>query len=842
MNITLQNSFYHFSIDPRSAVWNLGGLQPADPALRNVQMGVYYRTKYGSLSGLKTGWSLAVDSQRTISSPHGPLRQVELVSEPDKKGLSYRIIFALAEKEPLMLSKMQVKNEGKHPLFLDRLEFLNAGFVYISHTSLPLIKYSGYRQASSLVKSSVSLSPEVCDPVFFSNGWQSWNYTGAYGPMDRYRRTRLGPFTSPMRINPGTPHHKRPGLIGSDMFGVLGDRLQRRGILLGFLSQNEQFGSMEALLDPFDPALRVWANADGARLDPGKITETDWLCVHFLHLDSPDPLGPYLEAVARQNVIDLKSYNKLPGEEGQESTLDLQSEIFKAIPTGWCSWYQYFQRIVAQDIRDNLAAAERLRGRLPLALIQIDDGFEAQIGDWLDFSPAFPEGVAPVSKEIAAAGFVPGLWLAPFIVHRKSRLAREHPDWLLRNSYGQPVNAGFIWDSFTMGLDLTHPAALEYASEVVRTAAQEWGYPYLKLDFLYAAALPGRYRDRTQTRAQVLRKGLEALREAAGKEVFLLGCGCPLGSALGLVDAMRIGADVDVRWQPSYKGIVFYFRDEPDMPSARNAIQNALTRAPLHKRWWINDPDCLLLRADTDLTLSEVQSLAAVIAFTGGSLLLSDDLSQLPPDRLKIAEALLPLIGKPPYLLDWMDNPTPAHLQLDLEGPFGKWYLIGLFNWSEHPKDLYLKLEDFYLDSSKSFQVRSFWDGKLYKLPGGPSNPSGLELKNVPAHGSVVLALNHHFPETPHYVGSDLHISQGLEVTDWCWTSAEKAGYRKVNGRLALRLERPGIAQGRIYLYFPGEPGRAFMNGTPLVWNQEEVDIYSFGVDFNRRAEIEILL
>jgi alpha-galactosidase len=842
MNITLQNSFYHFSIEPRSGVWSLGGLQQADPALSNVQMGVFYRTKFSSVSSLKPARSLAVDSQSTISSPHGPLRQVELVSEPDKKGLSYRVIFGLAEKEPLMLSKMQVKNEGKHPLFLDRLEFLNAGFVYISHTSLPLIKYSGYRQASGLVKSSVSLSSDVSDPAFFSNGWQSWNYSGAYGSMDRYRRTRLGPFTSPMRINPGTPHHKRSGLISSDMFGVLGDRLHRRGILLGFLSQNEQFGSMEALLDPFDPALRVWANGDGARLDPGAIKGTDWLCVHFLHLDSPDPLGPYLDAVARQNNIDLSTNSTSPGEDEQGTMLDLQTGKLKTIPTGWCSWYHYFQRIEPQDIRDNLAAAERLRGRLPLDLIQIDDGFEAQIGDWLEFSPAFPEGVAPLSKDITAAGFVPGLWLAPFIVHRKSRLAREHPDWLLRNSYGQPVNAGFNWDSFTMGLDLTHPAALEYASEVVRTAAQEWGYPYLKLDFLYAAALPGRYRDQTQTRAQVLRKGLEALREAAGKEVFLLGDSCPLGSAIGLVDAMRIGADVDARWQPSYQGIGFYFRNEPDMPSARNAIQNALTRAPLHKRWWINDPDCLLLREDAELTVAEVQSLAAVIAFTGGSLLLSDDLSRLPPERLKIAEALLPLIGKSPYLLDWMDSPTPAHLQLDLEGPQGKWYLIGLFNWSEHPKDLYLKLEDFYIDSSKSYLVRSFWDGKIYQLPGGRSNPSGLELKNVPAHGSVVLALNTHFPEAPHYVGSDLHISQGLEITAWCWTSADKAENRKASGRLALSLVRPGLAQGRIYLYLPGKPDRARINGTPLVWNQEEMDIYSFGVDFNRRAEIEILL
>ena len=35
------------------------------------------------------------------------------------------------------------------------------------------------------------------------------------------------------------------------------------------------------------------------------------------------------------------------------------------------------------------------------------------------------------------------------------------------------------------------------------------------------------------------------------------------------------------------------------MPSVRNALQNVLCRLPLHQRWWINDPDCLLLRPET---------------------------------------------------------------------------------------------------------------------------------------------------------------------------------------------------------------------------------------------------
>ena len=213
---------------------------------------------------------------------------------------------------------------------------------------------------------------------------------------------------------------------------------------------------------------------------------------------------------------------------------------------------------------------------------QIDDGFEAQVGDWLEFSPGFPDGVAPLAREITAAGFTPGLWLAPYIVHSKAKLKRQHPDWLLRNRFGFRVNTGFIWDNLNTALDLTHPEALEYTREVVRTAAHDWGFTFLKLDFLYAAAVQGCYRDKTKTRAQVLRRGLEVLREAAGPDVHLLGCGSPLGSSIGIFDSMRIGSDVDQRWKPYIKRSGTFLYKELSVPSARNAIQNTLTRAPLH--------------------------------------------------------------------------------------------------------------------------------------------------------------------------------------------------------------------------------------------------------------------
>ncbi|MDQ1395612.1 MAG: alpha-galactosidase, partial [Acidimicrobiaceae bacterium] len=63
-------------------------------------------------------------------------------------------------------------------------------------------------------------------------------------------------------------------------------------------------------------------------------------------------------------------------------------------------------------------------------------------------------------------------------------------------------------------------------------------------------------------------------------------------------------------------------------PGAANAILASRLRAPLHRRVWINDPDCLLLRpTDTHLTATQRAELDRMVMETGGFVVLSDDLS-----------------------------------------------------------------------------------------------------------------------------------------------------------------------------------------------------------------------
>jgi alpha-galactosidase len=154
----------------------------------------------------------------------------------------------------------------------------------------------------------------------------------------------------------------------------------------------------------------------------------------------------------------------------------------------------------------------------------------------------------------------------------------------------------------------------------------DFGYDYLKLDFLFAAAAEGVRYDNGLTRAEALRRGLEAVRRGAGENAFILGCGCPLGPAVGMVDGMRIGPDVAPYWGAG--------PGRPGEPGTALALDAIMARSFMHRRLWLNDPDCLMLRAkETRLSDDERHALAWTIAASGGMLLISDDIGLLGPEH-----------------------------------------------------------------------------------------------------------------------------------------------------------------------------------------------------------------
>jgi alpha-galactosidase len=164
---------------------------------------------------------------------------------------------------------------------------------------------------------------------------------------------------------------------------------------------------------------------------------------------------------------------------------------------------------------------------LPVALFQLDDGFQSAIGDWLTTNDKFPLGARPAlhrhRRRRADAGHLAGTVLAA----AESAVARENPGWLPTTCpSGTPlVGMGERRLGRAGAHARHHPAeVLEHLESVARSLV-EAGYPYLKLDFTMPQSIRGGYADPSQTPAQRVRAGFDAIRRGAGVDTFLLGCG-----------------------------------------------------------------------------------------------------------------------------------------------------------------------------------------------------------------------------------------------------------------------------------------------------------------------------
>ena len=295
-------------------------------------------------------------------------------------------------------------------------------------------------------------------------------------------------------------------------------------------------------------------------------------------------------------------------------------------PVGWSSWYHYFTDLQLKDVEKNLRIA---RDRFPFEVFQIDDGFEADIGDWLETKAGF--GSLPdLADLIRNHGYQAGIWTAPFSAAETSEVFGLHPDWMVAES-GQAKFCYRNWRKNIYALDTTHPEARIWLYETF-SKLKKAGFNYFKIDFLFSAAMQGE-RSRAISPIQAYRAGMEVIRSAVGNS-FILGCGAPLLPSLGYVDGMRIGEDTAPFWNSGMSGV--------QGPNARVALKNALMRSFMHKKWWLNDPDCLLLRSENiGLRAHERELYARTAGALDNMIIESDDL-ELVDDwgRALLAESL----------------------------------------------------------------------------------------------------------------------------------------------------------------------------------------------------------
>jgi len=290
---------------------------------------------------------------------------------------------------------------------------------------------------------------------------------------------------------------------------------------------------------------------------------------------------------------------------------------------GYSSWYRHYGDISEDKLLHDLDATAALFDGRELGrcrtLFQVDDGY-AKVGDWLSPDPErFPNGMAGIARRAAELGVVPGIWLAPFLVEKESRVAAEHPEWLLRDKAGELVAAGGNW-SGAWALDTRVPEVREHIRDFMGVVTREWGYRFLKLDFLFGACLEPHD---GMNRGQLMADALDLLRESVPEGTWFDLCGVPMASALGRTEFCRVGCDVGLDWDD-----VPYMRLlHRERVSTKRSLANTRGRAHLDGVAFRCDPDVFFLRRDVRLTDEQRMDLLTADATLGGMFLTSDDAS-----------------------------------------------------------------------------------------------------------------------------------------------------------------------------------------------------------------------
>lgn len=335
------------------------------------------------------------------------------------------------------------------------------------------------------------------------------------------------------------------------------------------------------------------------------------------------------------------AFNLFIAEGGEDEVFDAWFAAMGVSPitderiTGYSSWYNRYQNITEETITDDLTGcAKIMRGG---ELFQIDDGWEPAVGDWLYADrKKFPNGMAAAAEAIHNKGYKAGLWLAPFVAQKSSKLVKEHPDWLFLHK-GRPWLCGGNWGGF-YSLDIDNPEVVAYIEKVFRRVFDEWGFDLVKLDFLYGAAPFG---TENETRAGRMIRAMKLLRRVCGTHP-ILGCGVPVMPAFGLVEYCRVSCDVSLDWDDKPWMRILH----RERVSTRQAMSNTVFRRQLNGRAYLSDPDVFFLRED-NIHLSEAQKLklAGINALFGGVLLTSDNIGDYDGSALSTYKKLLALRG-----------------------------------------------------------------------------------------------------------------------------------------------------------------------------------------------------
>ena len=350
-------------------------------------------------------------------------------------------------------------------------------------------------------------------------------------------------------------------------------------LFIGAITVDKQFCQIFISKQEEHIKIRVTAQLDGITLAPKETIETEEIL--FLIGDEKVNLSRFADIMKSK----------------------LQDEILlKPIKGICCSYYAQGNKVDFKYVQGTVDKLNEivLTENKKNTVVQIDAGY-CKFGDWLSTNKEFGATLKETAEYIKENGYMPGIWISPFIAEKDSDLFREHNDWFIKKK-GKPFESrqtsplDFLPLLSMYVLDVTKEEVQEYIKEVVKKF-KGYGYSFIKIDFLYPSCFADVY-SKNVTRAQAIRMGVQAIREAAGRETYIMSAISHLSPLVGLVNYARTGLDTS---NPFVYGIPIVGSRVNDVMLRKN-LNNYKNRLFYDKKIWINDIDCLVVNPKSYLS------------------------------------------------------------------------------------------------------------------------------------------------------------------------------------------------------------------------------------------------
>lgn len=372
----------------------------------------------------------------------------------------------------------------------------------------------------------------------------------------------------------------------------------------------------------------------------------------------------FLIAVSDSDALQLlgKTIAKLNG----------ATKKFKDI-SGYCTGY-YFGAVINE--KQQLDVIDVIKNNnLDIKYLQLDWGWFKRYGDWEAKEDAFPHGMKWMADKIKEAGLLPGIWIAPLLTDPECKPRKEHPEWFV-HGHDYQLGKRVYWDFSVEG-------ARKWLYDLFYKISQEWGYRYIKVDFLIDQLCVGGYSKKGFNSVKNMREMWRIIRSAVTEDTYLLSCTQPLGQCVTYTDGTRISKDIFEDWT-----------------GLKNCARMSLKRLHFNE-FSVNDPDCLLLRQDAqedeECTRKclrndmEIDTFITYQSIVGGAVIFSDKLTLFSEREFNRMKSLLPVNNEPAKPLDLYKRDIPSIFYYGKRGGFNMYALI---NWTNEEQSFNIDLEE----------------------------------------------------------------------------------------------------------------------------------------------------